>query len=331
MDEEENLLLAAILLLREEDKEKKRQEKKRQKQKEKEDKEKERKRKKKSVWTRQWLLHRPDYGWCDKLLVELAREDLPAYRNFLRVSPDLFQELLNKVGPIIERKDTFMRKALTPTERLAITLRYLATGDSYKSMRFGFRVAHNTISVLIPETCEAIIQAFGEDHIPSPKTPAEWKAVAKTFSTRWNFEHTLGAIDGKHIAIRRPPNSGSLYYNYKGFYSIVLLGVVDGDYKFIYVDVGANGSCSDASLFIDTSLRQSIEAGTAGIPAAEPLPGQEEDMPYFLVGDDAFPLRRWLMKPYPHRGMSKEERIFNYRLSRARRIVENAFGILANR
>ena len=66
-------------------------------------------------------------------------------------------------------------------------------------------------------------------------------------------------------------------------------------------------------------------------PKAQPLRGAEQDIPYFLVSDEAFGMRENLLKPFSHRDLNREHRIFNYRLSRARRVVENAFGILANR
>ena len=136
----------------------------------------------------------------------------------------------------------------------------------------------------------------------------------------------VGALDGNHIAIRCPKNSGSLYYNYKGFYSIVLMALVDADYKFIWVEAGAHGSASDAQLFQASELREAIESGGIGFPAADPLPNDNRDMPYFIIGDDAFPLRTWMMKPFSRRNMDHNE----HRLSRARRIVENVFDILAN-
>ena len=170
-----------------------------------------------------------------------------------------------------------------------------------------------------------------QEVIQCPTTPEGWKAIAGGFADRWQFHHVIGALDGKHIAIQAPNNMGSLYYNYKGFHSIVLLALVDADYKFMYVDVGTNGSSSDAGIFQTTDLRQALEEEAAGLPQPEPLPGGTTPVPYFIVGDEAFPMKEWLHKPYPHRGLNQQQRAFNYRLSRARRVVENAFGILANR
>ena len=142
-------------------------------------------------------------------------EDARALKSFLRVDQELFLELLRREEPRLEKRDSFMRKALKSGLRLAITLRYLATGNSYISFQYGFRVANDrpTIILIVPEVCEAIIQEHVNEVMPCPKTPEEWKKVAKEFSLRWNFHNTLGALDGKHIAITCPPNSGSLYYN----------------------------------------------------------------------------------------------------------------------
>ncbi len=124
-------------------------------------------------------------------------------------------------------------------------------------------------------------------------------------------------MDGKHVAIKQPPCSGSLFYNYKGFHSVVLFALVDGNYNFIYVNTGTNGRVSDAGIFARSQLYQSLENGTLNLPPD-----------YVLLGDSAFPLKRYLMKPYSRRYLSTKDHIFNYCLSRARRIVENAFGIL---
>lgn len=138
-------------------------------------------------------------------------------------------------------------------------------------------------------------------------------------------------MDGQHITFRPPVSDGSYYFNYKGDHSIVLLGLVDAHYRFIYVNVGVNGRISDGGVFQASALSKAIATDQLNLPQPSVLPGRSVEVPYVIVADDAFPLLNNLMKPYPQRGLSVECKIHNYRLSRARRIVENAFGILANR
>jgi hypothetical protein len=170
-----------------------------------------------------------------------------------------------------------------------------------------------------------------DELILCPTTPQEWAPLAEEFEKRWNVPHAVGALDGKHCALRRPNKSGTVYHNYKGFFSVVLMALVDAKYRFLWIDCGGVGSNSDAQLFNVSELKECLEDGSIGLPVPDPLPHDDQPTPYFLLGDDAFGLRTFLMKPYGLRGMTREQRIFNYRISRGRRVVENAFGILANR
>ena len=168
-----------------------------------------------------------------------------------------------------------------------------------------------------------------------PSSEEQWREIADGFHTRWQFPNCIGAIDGKHIVIQAVPGAGSQYYNYKGTHSIVLMAMVDANYRFTYVDIGCNGRVSDGGILRDSTLGRSMfgddNNNMLNVPMPVPLPGRIHPVPFFAVGDDAFPLRSNLMKPYPLRNLSSEQRIYNYRLSRARRVVENVFGIFANR
>lgn len=164
-----------------------------------------------------------------------------------------------------------------------------------------------------------------------PQTTAEWEAIAHKFNEKWNFPNCIGAVDGKHIVMAAPPNAGSIFYNYKGTHSIVLMGVADAEYKFLYIDVGRNGRFSDGGVFNRCTFGQAMDTNQLCLPPPKALPGRELSVPYVLVADDAFALRPNLLKPYSQRGLTMLQRVFNYRLSRARRIIENVFGIMSAR
>lgn len=139
-------------------------------------------------------------------------------------------------------------------------------------------------------------------------------------------------MDGKHIRINCPEMGGSHFFNYKSYHSIILFALTDADYKFLYVDVGTNGRIGDSGVFAKSQLRKCLlDRSILNIPDGKNLPNTNINMPYVVLADDAFPLSYNVMKPYPLKHISKEEKIFNYRLSRGRRMVESSFGILASR
>lgn len=176
-----------------------------------------------------------------------------------------------------------------------------------------------------------IKQCFFFYYLQTPSTAEEWRRISRGFDTKWNFPHALGALDGKHVVMEAPANTGSLYFNYKKTFSVVLLGMADYDYNFTYIDVGCQGRISDGGVFRNSTLFRSLNNNTLNLPEDEPLPSGDVNLPYVIVGDDAFPLTHYLMKPYSgehQQGSSK--RVFNYRLCRARRIIENVFGILTS-
>lgn len=111
----------------------------------------------------------------------------------------------------------------------------------------------------------------------------------------------------------------------------MLLALVDANYKFLFIDVGAQGRIGDAAVYNNSKISQKLEHNQLHVPQPSFLPVTDILCPYMVLADDAFAMKSYLMKPYSRRGMVKSEVIFDYRLSRARRVVENAFGILANR
>ncbi len=120
----------------------------------------------------------------------------------------MFFELVERLTPRIEKQDTLYHKTFQLGIKVAITLWHLATGDSYHSLMYNVRVAHNTISKVVRDFCQAIIDDYAGEVIAAPTTAAEWLQIADLFSSRWNFLNCLGAMDGKHIAIKCPKRGG---------------------------------------------------------------------------------------------------------------------------
>ena len=124
-----------------------------------------------------------------------------------------------------------------------------------------------------------------------PQTSEDWLQEAELFQRLWHFPNCLGAIDGKHVAINKPPGSGSHFFNYKNFFSIILMAVVNANLEFLFVEVGANGKASDGDVFAKTLFAEKLYDNSFNIPDPSMLPGYDINMPYVFLANDAFPLK----------------------------------------
>lgn len=115
-----------------------------------------------------------------------------------------------------------------------------------------------------------------------------------------------------NVRITCPAHSGSLFYNYKGYNSIVLLALVDSRYRFIFVDIGAYGKESDSTVFQNSKLYDLIMTRQLPIPVPKPLPGSQNETPFVFVGDEAFSISNNVMRPYSGKHLSVQQRVYNY-------------------
>ncbi|XP_044314273.1 putative nuclease HARBI1 isoform X2 [Drosophila rhopaloa] len=258
---------------------------------------------------------RPKY-WVSPYLQERALKgryasDTPSmfFENF-HMPQKSFNTLFGMVEQYLIPKRNTRPDAIPIKAKLAIVLEFLASGDLQRHIGSTYRISKQHFGVILLQVSIAI-----------------WTALRDEFP-KWTTGNML-IVDGKHVAIKGPPNCGSLFYNYKGFHSIVLMAICNAHYRFTYIDVGAFGSEGDMNAFSHSALGKQLLLDQLPFPEDNVINGHRT--PYYIVGDDAFPLHKRIMKPYSGKDLHREERIFNYRLSRAHRCIENAFGILSAR
>ncbi|XP_050297897.1 uncharacterized protein LOC126750304 [Anthonomus grandis grandis] len=279
-------------------------------------------------WISNHLVERKQFGEFHKLIPVLSDEQ---FKNYFRLSRAQFVEIHELIRFEIIKLNTNYRESVTTEERLGVCLRFLATGDSYKTIGYSFRLGERTVSKIVNEVCSSLWSQLQPTFMKMPDQES-WKAYELEFRERWQFPKCVGAIDGKHVVIKAPPNSGSSFFNYKKTFSVVLMAIASANYQLIAVDIGSSGRFSDGGIFADSPIGRRLKTNSFNFPEPSLMENYNEyNFPFVLVGDEAFPLMVNLMRPFPRRSLNKENRVFNYRLSRARRVIENTFGILAAR
>ncbi|KAJ8973517.1 hypothetical protein NQ317_000445 [Molorchus minor] len=191
------------------------------------------------------------------------------------------------------------------TSPVAIT--FLATDRTLKCSSMISSMGSRTVSSIVTDTCEAIWRVLKPLELQPPSSKERWEEIAKNFHSKTNFLNCLGAVDGKHV---------------------LLLAVVDADYRFIAIDVGAYGRESDSNIFNDWTFGKNLARNELNLPSPKALPNTDNpSLPYVFLGTK-LALNTNILRPYPRNNLNEQRRVFNHRLSRARRLVECTFGIL---
>ncbi|XP_057681077.1 uncharacterized protein LOC130909040 [Corythoichthys intestinalis] len=272
-----------------------------------------------------WVRTKADDWW---------RQVLPSFtdqqfvENF-RTSKETFQYLCRRLRPAMERVDTTFRLAVPLDIRIAVALWKLATNSDYRSIGHIFGIGLSTACDCLREFCSAVEEVLLPEVLKMPSLD-KMKEHAQYFEQRWGLPQCIGAVDGSHIPILAPQQYHTEYFNRKGWYSIVLQAVVDGRGLIWNAYTGQPGSLHDARVLRLSALWELAERGRVFSQEYMSVGGQ--NVGYYIIGDAAYPLKSWLMKPFADTGaLTKEEQTFNVKTSRARVVVEHAFGRLKGR
>uniref|UniRef100_A0A8C4VPV7 DDE Tnp4 domain-containing protein n=1 Tax=Gopherus evgoodei TaxID=1825980 RepID=A0A8C4VPV7_9SAUR len=227
--------------------------------------------------------------WWDHIVLRVW-DDSQWLLNFC-MRKGTFMELCDLLSPALKRHNTKMRVALTVEKRVAIALWKLATPDSYRSVRNQFGVGKSTIGAAVMHVAKAIIKLL----LRKAVTLGNVQIIVDGFAAM-GFPNCGGAIDGTHIPVLTPEHQGTQYINRKGYFSMVLQALVDHKGRFTNIHVGWPGRVHDACIFRSTTLFKWLQQGTY-FPDQKITVGDVE-MPIIILGDPAYPLMPWLMKPY---------------------------------
>ncbi|ODM88512.1 putative nuclease HARBI1 [Orchesella cincta] len=274
-------------------------------------------------WVNDYLKERRSKGRFFTDFADMRKTPTVFKENF-RMNPERFDVLHELVREKLQpHAETRPDDSITSDERLAVTLEFLASGTLLRHLASCYRISKQHLGKIIEETCDAIISALSKESLPY------FTEVANRYNERWNMPNCIGSIDGKHCAIKCPGKLAAYFI----ITNLVLMGVADADYKFMYFDVGAYGSEGDSGVFKNCEFGKALNEKRLDLPPSRIVHGKL--IPLYFVADDAFPLAKHIQKPFKppskYKTLPEDERIFNYRLSRARRTIENAFGILCVR
>lgn len=255
--------------------------------------------------------------------------DEETYRQFFRLNKKQVDFVLSLIENNIKKTSSRRVKyPISPVEKLLLTLRFLTTGETFRSLSVAFKISYGYISIIVRDVLRELYKKLVPIFLPEPQI-SDFEKIANDFTTKCNFPNCIGVMDGKHVRVLSPKNSGSLYSD-RHYFSIVLLALIDTNCKFVIVDIGSYGEEEENGIFEKSIMGRHMRSGEFRFPVEKSLPASDIIVPHVIIADEAFRLSDRVMKPYPKDQVAQDttKAVFNDRLCKARKVSESAFVIL---
>jgi hypothetical protein len=237
------------------------------------------------------------------------------FRNRFRVPKDVVRFIIEEIHDEISSK-TDKNHALSPSDMVFITLRYLATGAMGQLIGDSNGVDKATVSRAIPKVINAIARRRAE-FINMPDNEQAKNKIKQSFFNISKFPRCVGAVDCTHVKIQSPGgNDAEIYRNRKGYFSFNVQGICDANLKILDLVCRWPGSAHDCNIFKNSRLRHRFENGDFG-----------NDL---LVGDGGYGIKPYLITPLLN-PTTPEQQLFNEAQIRTRNPIERCFGVLKRR
>ena len=202
-------------------------------------------------------------------------------------------------------------------KQIAVTIWHFTTSTKYRTTSALFGIGISTISTIVCNTTCVITQHFLPLYVQMP-SQERLREIVQEFETLWGFPQV--AIGGNHIPILKPIECPSDYYDHKGFYSILIQGVVDSKGCFIDVNIGWPGKAHNARVLTNSTFYRKATSGHLLPNSKRVINGVE--IPLLILGDPTHPVLPWMMKLFTDNGhLTAAERHYNYQQSRAQMVV----------
>uniref|UniRef100_A0A336L2I1 CSON003839 protein n=1 Tax=Culicoides sonorensis TaxID=179676 RepID=A0A336L2I1_CULSO len=272
-------------------------------------------------WREIWIKYRFGRFW-EEDTAHMNDEDFRANYRMTRKS---FNQLYNELH-CLEKQITQFRVPIPREKRIGIALYTLGSSAEIRTISNLFGVGDSTVRAILLEFIDALLDKFEKRMINAyPPTQQKIEEITAGFESEWKFIQVYGAVDGCQIEIQPPGITKTDFINYKGWFSLNVLACCDFRYRITYLNIGSPGRVHDSHIFEESKLKEQHSNNELFYINSKIINGYR--VPCLILGDSAFRLRNYVMKPYPFvPTMNPIQRHFNYLLSKSRRVIENVFG-----